>query len=586
MVNQIINRMPGSPLGCCNPKEERQMVSPVFRQQYVNDNGKMKLTMPVSPLHYITSPAYYANDYRLAQLQQPWEVQQPNHPQLYDPQMMHTEERKLVEQIYPKQVDSAVTKRIPTPNIHLMMQQRRQASAQLGMAEKGMPEFIQKPVETNNVNMVELLESLRRIEAKLNHLEETCKSNEVGLLKVLRTLLGTDNAVESAQDEMAVPPTALPSLAIKDERLIMRNVAYAQENMRANSSLRRSGSSMVMSKAGSESMRTEKMLTNGDIPQTISEFNAGKGTYGSTVFDVSQELRQSNDMLEKFLSNSSLDGSKDGVLMQQENMELSMLATKQTPAIAAEHMRAINNDKFSKKTNAGAGGTALNVKPLVTTASMATMENRNNRVIEDLEKRFHMMLNTLDNISEARHMSEQKLDHQREDLRAIENDSNMPKEQLSLNAPPAANSDALALLKSGQMALLNSSGEMVPCKLSTTGDEIARMGKCDVAVDDNIASNSMALAQQGEMSVAPLTSQDISKRTFEQYQADITFLKEIAQKGNDVGQECEKTEEAHEYDEPETHKITCSIIPDNESEEGEQLEHMDSIRGLNTTTLD
>ncbi|KAK1443731.1 hypothetical protein BgAZ_206070 [Babesia gibsoni] len=541
-MNTNMNRITSSPLGCCKPKEERQMISPVFRQQYINDHGKMKLTVPVSPIHYIAASGYYANDYRFSQQPHQWEVQPVPYPHAFDQHMINMDEHRHVDaSTYAQQVDSASQQRSPTPNIHLMMQQGGQASVQLGRNGSRVAENAASIHDSfskaREFNVKDVTESLIRIEEHLKKLEDICMSNQTGILRVLRTLLGTERSLNGSTGgnpklHISVPSVA-NSISLKDEQSVIDSREVSGLKVEAKQSLH--------SQKDSESVSNSNLPNDIDMAPLAQVCNLGNCDEGSKVFDVSQELKKSNDMLEKYLSSSdSFSGSEDQGTLLHENMNLSICGQNNqkdmdsgiTPAL-------IKKTGFPKDSARLKGFKSLDVKPLVTTASMASTELQNNALIENLEKRFKLMMSSLEGMkSETKEPAQSKsLPQTNNGLMAIGNEGKVNIGSPALGAcpierkdssiqcgtntslVPITNNDAivpiseksLALLESGQIQVLNTSGEivplgmddqivqtksgnlairmstgeLVPCQLSKSGEELVIIGKRTLVTMEN-----------------------------------------------------------------------------------------------------
>ncbi|EDO06571.1 hypothetical protein BBOV_II006210 [Babesia bovis T2Bo] len=384
-----MNMSAASPLGCCKPKDERRNVTPVFRQQYINDNGKMKLTMPLSPLHYITSSNYYANDHRMPIQHNPWEqahvVQQMPYPVAYEQQVSNTGSKQTGENYYVYNNEPVGNKRMTTPSMHIMTQtQYRQQSAQVHNENSIIKQESYKNVTTQcqKIEPTEVLQMLTKIEERIINIESTCKQN-ADKLDTLVSILENVKVEQEMETQTMISSSHTESIPLDQE--------IALDTMQSKIS---QGSQTVSNGSINSKMNSQDSYKCFDTP--MPSFNQQQqDEYGSKVFDVSQELKKSNDMIERFLSGGSatLDDNRS-ISLQHESMELSMLSENKEPEVTMKQEYEHLTDTYQKY----ASSESLNcsVKPIVTTASMIPDECRKSNALDNLGRRFQMLMHSLE----------------------------------------------------------------------------------------------------------------------------------------------------------------------------------------------
>ncbi|GBE60732.1 calcium channel flower homolog isoform X1, putative [Babesia ovata] len=394
MVDPTMNVRQGSPLRCCNPREFRQNASPVFRQQFVSENGKMKLTMPMSPLHYITTSGYYANDLRLAHQNAQIDMQKCQqsvpYPVVYEQQSMQMGARGAVEGYYAQRMES-MGSRSPTPNMQVLIQQPqeyRRASVQLGSVHSMGIEHTAKVnvvQKSQNVELTDLLTVLIRIEKKLDDLQILCKSKATDIHKKNAILMPKTGDKLTSQLQGPCSEQLLQHIKQSSLAKMSSKLSVSSETLSKASSGKHSADSLC-----------ERPIKQMSLPSITQEFTNNEES-GSKVFDVSKELRKSNDMLEQFLASAGSIGDVDDQegALQHENLKLSqaiqdMQAGQNAPQEICDQeddvpLRPGNNTRNYSS-----------AKPIVSTVSMA-LEDAEKDSMQNLEKRFQMLIRTFEN---------------------------------------------------------------------------------------------------------------------------------------------------------------------------------------------
>ncbi|GFE54909.1 hypothetical protein BaOVIS_023130 [Babesia ovis] len=446
MVNTGITMSSNSPLGCCKPKDERRNVAPVFRQQFINDNGKMKLTMPVSPLHYITSSTYYANDHRIGVKNNQWDghvlqqvTPQVPYPMVYEQQVGNTGSRGLVDGYYVQRMENAPNKRMQTPNLQLVTQpQYRQASAQVSKETGvyGDVPYRGTTIQQNyKVELTDVVHFLARIEDRLKNVEILCKTNKTELERVNSALYGNQTMQENNGMDM--------------QRSLQENQGEYSKLQHPDTDLETyhskvSASSETLSNSGSNKSSTINgsldMDKQNSMPSMFERISNSED-YGSRVFDVSQELRNSNDMIEKFLSGNAESEVVRNIGFEHENMEFSMTVDKREPLENLEHEYQRMAESLKKYPSTNSDDTS--VKPIVTT-STSDAEEINNMALANLGKRFQMLMSSLEkSANEAVNGNIQVKLMQQGDFPNAANNSNP--EQFGVNETQSGGTNLLAL---------------------------------------------------------------------------------------------------------------------------------------------
>ncbi|KAK2195528.1 hypothetical protein BdWA1_003204 [Babesia duncani] len=170
-----------SPLTCCKPKDERFYQTPLFKQQYKSENGKMKMTMPVSPMHYVVGANYYANDHRAG-----------SNPYEYGLQHFEQSMPNLVRETHLQNHNIHLynQRRVITPMSLAQDKNRRQGSiptrSQYSPVIEPNPRVEKSSDPGDFERMHDLLE---RMELRLGNIEGVCKGNEEKIAKVLQLVL-------------------------------------------------------------------------------------------------------------------------------------------------------------------------------------------------------------------------------------------------------------------------------------------------------------------------------------------------------------------------------------------------------------
>ncbi|GIX63717.1 calcium channel flower homolog isoform X1, putative [Babesia caballi] len=534
MANSGNNGKGSLPLGCCRPKEERQGASPVFRQQYVNDNGRMRLTMPVSPMHYITSAGYYANDMRLAHMQPPRDPQTAGeqaahamvhqfhqqvpqqlqsqllpqappfaaYPQMYDPQEVQKEMRQRMSSGYGQKVESVGSVRSATPNAHLMAKQpnqqlyrMRRESATVRQEPMAVVEPHVHPFEHKReaaVKSEEIASVLKKLEERMSRLTVLCESILEETLSVKAKLGG--NPENSAEAEKAVESSERSSRgSVSISGSVSGVECERSQSLVALENLSKEGaSSCSFASLPSRSAQQAALCP-------LTKENSRSENYGSTVFDVSKELRKSNDMLEHFLSGSESMGSEKNAehFLKHENMQVSV--TNQThkpqkgvmvPVFQKGEMVQAAEQEDSRK--------VADVVPYVTTASMVQDENNLKATMQHIEKNFQSLMNTFAHGQMAmmrEGMQDRVLGQEADERMAIGNGQE-ERGGLALRGTGASGGD-IALVNSGGIAIPGKAGELATREAANGGGEV-------VVLQDGSTVQAHALENQEQLELADM----------------------------------------------------------------------------------
>ncbi|CDR94082.1 hypothetical protein, conserved [Babesia bigemina] len=587
MVDPTMNARQGSPMRCCNPRAFRRNASPVFRQQFISDNGKMKLSMPMSPLHYITASGYYANDLRLASPNVQMDAQkcpQPvPYPMVYDQQPMQMGSIGVVDACYPQRMES-VGSRPPTPNMQVFVQQPqeyRRASAQLGGAQNVVVEQksnVSLGQPSQRIELTDILLVLTRIEKKVDHLQE------------LHEAMENENKEKNAMFKPKSGEQTAAQLHVHcTEHLVQQIKPASLEKL--GSKLSVSSETLSKSSSGkysSESLcdRPMKQLSMPSITQELANIQKP----GSKVFDVSNELRKSNDMLEQFLATAGAIGDVDDQegALQHENLQLSQ-AMKHIEAgqHPTQEICDQEGDDQSKSETIESYSAA---KPIVSTVSMI-MEDQAKDSIENLEKRFHMLIKTLEhNRGDNARMNGQTgaLEGRKEN--AIEGAKQPALTAQQLQAIAAGGFDAEGGFNMGEIALRGIIGELATREAEArTGSELQTR---NIQLPAVIPTENTALTLQSQQAVAPVVPQDmgfslnehmksISTEHREELQQAEQALRTQVSNNSRSGTEEENLVAKSSNGEMDSQNLTCSMLTEDYSRQY-SLEHADSIRDLNT----
>ncbi|ORM41667.1 uncharacterized protein BXIN_2816 [Babesia sp. Xinjiang] len=409
MVNSTMNIAAGSPLSCCKPKAQRRGLSPVFKQQYVNDNGKMKLTMPVSPLHYITTAGYYANDMRMVPQNAQWDnqiiippvAQQLPYPIICEQHGLSTGSRGIMDGLHAHRVENVPLGRMPTPNFQVMTQpQRRQESAQVNRAPVRNLEVPYGPTifqQNMKPELPDLMTLLARIEARIKNLEVICKSNETKveeLNMLLMKIQGINITKSQVEEDSALDGN-------KSEDNVLNNTEQVIESMSKQVSRISESASNYNAEKLSASSHGDGQSEQSSLHPLVERLTHTADNYGSAVFDVSEELRNSNDMLERYLSVSGDLSAEEEMeaSLRKRNMEFSLTlkTDKNYNPLEPDYK---NENEALQRTKSSDSETAT-IKPIVTTNSMVQDEGRNNTVLANLEKRFQVLMQSFENNKEG-----------------------------------------------------------------------------------------------------------------------------------------------------------------------------------------
>ncbi|AFZ79537.1 hypothetical protein BEWA_023860 [Theileria equi strain WA] len=262
---------PNSPLSCCRPKNEQS--SPLFRQQYVNQGGKVKLTMPLSPMHYLTNANGYINDMRYPPLR--WENNTFHYPGVYDYPVPPSDVIKHPYDFdFKERFDnepSYNTRKAVTPTMSFVAQPKRQTSAH----------YVIPSPECNNCQV-----NGPNIEILLASVNEK-------LLEIMKKLVDVDEKVSRLEK-------AYGDLAIKNKVAEAMNEVIPQKTF-----------AQIHNPQEENPNHDDKLVKNMSI-----------------VSQVQSELKDTSDLVGKYLKVNHYQKSKD-VGMRQETLNNRLVHAKE-----------------------------------------------------------------------------------------------------------------------------------------------------------------------------------------------------------------------------------------------------------------
>lgn len=307
------------PLSCCINPGEKQNPNPVFKQQYVTEAGQIKMKMPISPMHYITRASYLAHDDRV--------------PLRFDPGYAYYNER-LRQNSRPVDTEykSDIGRRIATPPVSFVAHPRKIPSGQL--------------IDRSHSNLGGIGYTLRTIDARLSRIELICRNNEEeirDIIQILKPRPEVDSNVDminvNSRDSQVIQTREMDAKEFEQFMKNHESVGYnfAKYNLKYGNSNDKVGASPVL--------QAEQAAFNSGL--NLSPEFASKEE--DKMFDVSEDLKTSNDILENYIRSMRFEGVADAEnkldVLSSDYAFLSVRnnATEETEAAKAQEQSAVSN---------------------------------------------------------------------------------------------------------------------------------------------------------------------------------------------------------------------------------------------------
>ncbi|UKJ90515.2 hypothetical protein MACJ_001449 [Theileria orientalis] len=315
------------PLSCCINPGEKQSPNPVFKQQYVTEAGQIKMKMPISPMHYITRASYLAHDDRVQMR--------------FDPSYSYYNER-LRQNSRPVDMEykSDIGRRIVTPPVSFVAHPRKNPSVHV--------------LDRSHSNPVSIGYTLRTIDERLTRIELICRNNEEEIRDIIH-MLKPRPEVDSNVD--------MNKLNSRDSQMFQTREMDANEFEQFIKNHESVGYNFAKYnlKYGNSNDQVE---TSQEIQPKQPTFNSGLNLsqeFGSKdedkMFDVSEDLKNSNDILENYIKSMKFDSMADAEhrldVLPSDYAFLSVRnqnAKEEAEAAKAQEQSAMSNieGKFSK----------------------------------------------------------------------------------------------------------------------------------------------------------------------------------------------------------------------------------------------
>ncbi|UKK01948.2 hypothetical protein MACK_001301 [Theileria orientalis] len=306
------------PLSCCINPGEKQTNNPVFKQQYVTEAGQIKMKMPISPMHYITRSSYLAHDDRL--------------PMKFDHSYSYYNER-MRQNSRPVDMEykSDIGRRIVTPPVSFVAHPRKNTPAHV--------------IDQSHSNPGSISYTLRTIDERLSRIELICRNNEEEIRDIIQ-MLKPRPEVDSNVD--------MNNLNSGDSQLFQTREMDAKEFeqfMKNHESVGYNFAKYNL-KYGNSNDQVEASQENQTKQSTLNQGLNLSGEFVSKdedkMFDVSEDLKTSNDILENYIKSMKFDG------MANADHKLDVLPSdyaflsvrnnsKETEAAKAQEQSAMSN---------------------------------------------------------------------------------------------------------------------------------------------------------------------------------------------------------------------------------------------------
>ncbi|XP_952133.1 uncharacterized protein TA13985 [Theileria annulata] len=299
-----------SPLSCCILPD--QNMNPVFKQQYVTEGGKMKMTVPLSPMHYITNAKIYTYDDRF--------------PPRFDPTYGYFNDRICKA----RNVDYEYKQKFVTPTVSFT-RPRRNLTAQMNdnLNQGNLSQVIDNLNQDRNLiqidnlnqernliqvngisrcNSINFNQILTSINEKLSRIEFMCKNNQEDIYELKQLIKSTQTKNVMNEGTKLVIRKLNPFESV-DGKIIK------SEDMCGNSKNNKSLTNNTLINLVSD-FTTHKTVdfTRDKIDTTLKtlDFTRDKidsrdKTDSRDGMDEISELKKSNDLLERYIRNVKID---------------------------------------------------------------------------------------------------------------------------------------------------------------------------------------------------------------------------------------------------------------------------------------
>uniref|UniRef100_A0A3B0N3Y8 Uncharacterized protein n=1 Tax=Theileria annulata TaxID=5874 RepID=A0A3B0N3Y8_THEAN len=269
-----------SPLSCCILPD--QNMNPVFKQQYVTEGGKMKMTVPLSPMHYITNAKIYTYDDRF--------------PPRFDPTYGYFNDRickaRNVDYEYKEQ-------KFVTPTVSFTRPRRNLTAQIIDNLNQGNLSQVNGISRCNSINFNQILTSINE---KLSRIEFMCKNNQEDIYELKQLIKSTQTKNVMNEGTKLVIRKLNPFEGVDGKIIKSEDVCGNSKN---NKSLTNNTLINLVS-----DFTTHKTVdfTRDKIDSTLKtiDFTRDKMDTRDGMDEIS-ELKNSNDLLERYIRNVKID---------------------------------------------------------------------------------------------------------------------------------------------------------------------------------------------------------------------------------------------------------------------------------------